>query len=163
MRISSAPGFLRIRKSRPRKTRGPCLRHLFWTLVLVWSATVLAQAPIEPLRRPEEPVGQYTWLLSLGYTPSGQEGMGLDDLGQLYTFTRFSQEWRLTLSGTVQIATGLKTGIEISEQTTLTQEIRRYPNDEVRLSSSSQAISYNLFCEYRLDPKNPWDPRASFS
>ena len=56
-----------------------------------------------------------------------------------------------------------KTGIEISEQTTLTQEIRRYPNDEVRLSSSSRAISYNLFCEYRLDPKNPWDPRASFS
>jgi len=163
VKISGAPGFFCIRKSRLRKTRGPCLRHLFWTLVLVWSATVLAQAPIEPLRRPEETVGQYTWLLSLGYTPSGQEGMGLDDLGQPYTFTRFSQEWRLTLSGTVQIATGLKTGIEISEQTTLTQEIRRYPNDEVRLSSSSRAISYNLFCEYRLDPKNPWDPRASFS
>jgi len=139
------------------------LRHLFWTLVLAWSATVLAQTPIEPLRRPEEPVGQYTWLLGLGYTPSGQEGMGLDDLGHPYTFTRFSQEWRLILSGTVQMATGLKTGIEISEQTTLTQEIRRYPNDEVRLSSSSRAMSYNLFCEYRLDPKNPWDPRASFS
>jgi hypothetical protein len=89
--------------------------------------------------------------------------MGLDDLDQPYTFTRFSQEWRLTLSGTVQMATGLKTGIEISEQTTLTQEIRHYPNDEVRLSSSSRAMSYNLFCEYRLDPKNPWDPRASFS
>jgi len=81
--------------------------------------------------------------------------MGLDDLGQPYTFTRFSQEWRLTLSGTVQMATGLKTGIEISEQTTLTQEIRHYPNDEVRLSSSSRAMSYSLFCEYRLDPKNP--------
>jgi len=89
VKISSAPGFLRIRKSRPRKTRGPCLRHLFWTLVLVWSATVLAQAPIEPLRRPEEPVGQYTWLLGLDYTPSGQEGMGLDDLGQPYTLHVF--------------------------------------------------------------------------
>jgi len=133
------------------------------TLIVFLPFLTLAQVPIEPLQRPEEPVGQYTWRLGLGYTPSGREGVGIDDLGQLYTFTRFSQEWRLTLSGTVQLATGLKTGAEVSEQTTLTKEIRRYPNEEVRLSFSHRSVLYHFFCKSRLDPKNPWDPRASFS
>ena len=50
---------------------------------------------------------------------------------------------RLTLSGTAQVSSGLKTGVEISEQ-------------EVRLSSSHRTMSHNFFCEYRLDSKNPW-------
>jgi len=126
------------------------------TLTVFLPFLTLAQVPIEPLQRPEEPVGQYTWRLGLGYTPSGREGVGIDDLGQPYTFTRFSQEWRLTLSGTVQLATCLKTGVEVSEQTTLTKEIRRYPNEEVRLSFSHRSVLSS-------GSKNPWDPRASFS
>ena len=151
------------RKKKGLSTRISKRSWLTLVLVFIYPATALAQAPIDPLRRPEEPVGQYTWRLGLGYTPSGQEGMGIDELGRPYTFTRFSQEWRLTLSGTVQLATGLKTGFEVSEQTLLIQEVRRYPDEEVRLTSSHRAMLYNFFCEYRLDPKNPWDPRASFS
>ncbi|MGB9757857.1 MAG: hypothetical protein ACPLZE_05290 [Candidatus Bipolaricaulaceae bacterium] len=130
-------------------------------VILALAFPVFAQQPIDPLRRPEETVGQYTWRLSLGYTPSGREGVGVDELGRPYTFTTFSQEWRLTLSGTVQLATGLKAGVEVSEQTVFTQEVRRYP-EEVRLSFSRRAVSSGLFCEYRLDPQKPWDPRASF-
>lgn len=144
--------------------RRPHSMCAFWALILAFILPILAsaQVPIDPLRRPEEPVGQYTWRLALGYTPSGREGVGVDELGRPYTFTRFSQEWQLTLGGTIQLATGLKTGLEVSEQTTFTQEVRRYPDKEIRLSSSHGAVLYSFFCEYRLDPKNPWDPRASF-
>jgi len=130
------------RKKKGLSTRISKRSWLTLVLVFIYPATALAQAPIDPLRRPEEPVGQYTWRLGLGYTPSGQEGMGIDELGRPYTFTRFSQEWRLTLSGTVQLATGLKTGFEVSEQTLLIQEVRRYPDEEVRLTSSHRAMLY---------------------
>lgn len=134
----------------------------------LWAALLLlppllgwAQVSIEPLRRAEEPPGQYTWHLSLGYTPLGREGLGVDELGQPYAYTLFAQEWRLTFGGTVQLATGLKTGVEVSEQTTVTQEVQRYSTEEVRLTKTDRTVLYSTFCEYRMDPGSRWDPRAS--
>ncbi|WP_156890723.1 hypothetical protein [Meiothermus rufus] len=45
----------------------------FW--VLLFLALGLAQAQIDPLRRPEEPPGQVRWSLSLAYTPTGGRGL----------------------------------------------------------------------------------------
>lgn len=136
---------------------------LFLVLLVFYPTFCVSQAPFEPLRRPEERVGQYSWGLAVAYTPMGWEGMGIDELGRPYSYTVFLEEWRLTLSGAVQLATGLKTGMKVSNQTLNRREIRRYPAEEQRLSSTGQEMAYAWFCEYRLDPTNPWDPRASVS
>ncbi len=99
-----------------------------------------AQAPIEPLKRPEEPVGQYTWRIGIGYTPSGKEGLDIDELGRPYSYTSFSQIWQLSLSGSVIVATGLKMSFEIAEQSVVVKELRRYPVGEERLTHTSERL-----------------------
>ncbi|MBC7169367.1 hypothetical protein H5T54_00325 [Candidatus Bipolaricaulota bacterium] len=131
--------------------------------VLLFSLATWAQTPIDPLKRPDEATGEYTWQLGLGYTPSGREGFGVDAFGQPYTFTLLSQEWRLSLIGTVHFGSGWKTGVTVSQSTTTLDEVRRYPWGEARLSSSERKVAYSVFQEWRLDPKNPWDPRVSIS
>lgn len=119
--------------------------------------------PIDPLKRPEEKTGEYTWRVALGYAPSGREGFAVDALGQPYAFTLLSHEWRLSLTGAVHFGGGWKTGVEISQSTTITDELRRYPWGEERLSSTQRGMAYSVFQEWRVDPKNPWDPRVSVS
>ena len=131
--------------------------------VLVLSVIAWAQVPIDPLKRPDEATGEYTWHLGLGYTPSGREGFGVDGLGQPYTYTLLSQEWRLSLTGTVNFGGGWKTGVEISQSTTTVDELRRYPWGEERLSTTRRGMAYAVRQEWRMDPKNPWDPRVSIS
>lgn len=150
-----------------RRTRSPEERGLKapvrWTpvFVLFLSGLALAQVPIDPLRRPEEEPGQYTWRVGLGYTPSGLEGFAVNALGHPYTYTLFSQEWQLTLAGTIHFGGGWKAGLEISESTMTVDEIRRYPWGEERLSTRERKVAYALLQEWRMDPKNPWDPRVS--
>lgn len=131
-------------------------------LMLV-SVTVWAQIPIEPLKRPDEAPGEYTWQLGLGYTPSGREGFAVDAFGRPYSFTLLSHEWRLSLTGTVHIGNGWKTGVSVSQSTTTLYEVRRYPWGEERLSHSERRMEYSLFQEWRINPKSPWDPRVSIS
>jgi len=134
------------------------------TAVLLFSLVAWAQTPIDPLKRPDEAMGQYTWQLGLGYTPSGREGFAVDALGRPYAFTSLSQEWRLSLTGTVHFGGGWKTGVEVSQSTATVDELRRYPwGEEVRLSRTERAVTYSVFQEWRMDPKNPWDPRVSMS
>lgn len=130
---------------------------------LVFPSMMWAQVPIEPLRRPEEGPGAYTWRAGLGYTPAGQEGLGVDGLGRPYAYTRFTQEWRLTLSGTVSLGSWLKAGLELADITTTVEEARSYPFGEERTTSVHRAFAYSASYEWRLDPKSPWDPRASLS
>lgn len=131
--------------------------------VLLFSLLTWAQTPIDPLKRPDEAAGEHTWQLGLGYTPSGREGFGVDAFGQPYTYTLLSQEWRLSLTGTVHFGEGWKTGAAVSHSTTTENEVRRYPWGEERLSSSERGMAYFAFQEWRVDPKNPWDPRVSMS
>ncbi len=133
------------------------------TAVLLFSFLPWAQTPIDPLRRPDEAAGEYTWQLGLGYTPSGREGFGVDAFGQPYGFTLLSHEWRLSLTGTVHFGEGWRTGVAVSQSTTTLDEVRRYPWGEERLSSSERGVAYSVFQEWRIDPKNPWDPRVSMS
>lgn len=131
--------------------------------VVIVSFAAGAQAPIEPLKRPEEAPGEYTWQVGLGYTPSGREGFAVDAFGQPYAYTLFSQEWRLSLMGTVYFGGGWKTGVEIAQSTITVDEVRRYPWGEERLSTTERKGGYAVFQEWRIDPKNSWDPRVSLS
>ena len=131
--------------------------------LLLFSVVTWAQTPIDPLKRPDEAPGEYTWQVGLGYTPSGREGFAVDAFGQPYAYTLLSQEWRLTLVGTIHFGGGWKTGIEISQSITTVDELRRYPWDEERLSTTHRGMAYSVFQEWRMDPKNPWDPRVSMS
>ncbi|MCR4392514.1 MAG: hypothetical protein NUV94_07115 [Candidatus Acetothermia bacterium] len=136
-----------------------------WALLLTLFLPSLlwAQVPIDPLKRPDEAAGEYTWRVGLGYTPSGREGLAVDTFGQPYAYTLFSQEWRLTLAGTIHFGGGWKTGLDLSESTTTVEELRRYPGGEERLSRTHRSVTYSAFQEWRMDPKNPWDPRVSLS
>jgi hypothetical protein len=69
----------------------------------------------------------------------------------------------LSLSGTVHFGGGWKTGIALSESTTTVDELRRYAGGEERLSRTHRDMAYSVFQEWRMDPKNPWDPRVSLS
>lgn len=125
--------------------------------VLVFSLLTWAQTPIDPLKRPDEATGEYTWQLGLGYR------FGVDAFGQPYQFTILSHEWRVSLTGTVHFGGGWKTGIEIAQSATAVDEVRRYPWGEERLASTERGMAYSAFQEWRIDPKNPWDPRVSMS
>ncbi len=138
------------------------MRGIVATLVLL-SVVAWTQTPIDPLKRPDEATGEYTWQLGLAYTPSGREGFGVDAFGQPYTFTLLSHEWRLSLTGTVHFGGGWKTGIAIAQSTTTVDEVRRYPWGEEWISSTRREMAYTVFQEWRMDPKNPWDPRVSMS
>lgn len=162
--VLGGPGVLRgeVRSWRYPLSLGRGARGIVAALILL-SVTAWAQTPIDPLKRPDEATGEYTWQLGLGYTPSGREGFGVDAFGQPYGFTLLSHEWRLSLTGTVHFGEGWKTGIAVSQSTTTQDEVRRYPWGEERLSSSERGMAYSVFQEWRIDPKNPWDPRVSMS
>ena len=125
--------------------------------------TVWAQTPIDPLKRPDEAPGEFSWQVGLAYIPSGREGFAVDSLGQPYAFTTFREEWQLSLTGTVHFGGGWKTGLIISQSTVVVRELRRYPWGEERLSTTVRKMAYSAFQEWRIDPKSPWDPRVSIS
>lgn len=131
-------------------------------ILITWVA--LAQEPIDPLRRSEEQPGEHSWRVSLGYAPSGQDGFGVDELGWPYTYTRFSQEWALTLAGATHLVNWGKVGFAITGSSTTVEEVRQYTDHEVGLPSTRhQRFTYTMFQEFRLDAQNPWDPRITLS
>lgn len=131
--------------------------------VLSLSLLTWAQTPIDPLKRPDEATGEYSWRVSLGYTPSGREGVAVNPSGQPYTFTVLTHEWRLGLIGTVHFGGGWKTGVEVYQITTTAHELRRYPWGEERLTTTDRTMAYSVLQEWRMDPKHPWDPRVSMA
>lgn len=133
------------------------------TVTLLLSAAVLAQVPIQPLRRPEEKPGSYSWQAGLEYTPYGESGVGVDQQGFPYEFVRLSHQLSFTISGAIQIASGFKAGVELAHTTTLVNEKRVYLQGSKELSSVNETFGYSVFYEWRLDPQSPWDPRVSLS
>ncbi|MGY4707744.1 hypothetical protein ACVNPS_08380 [Candidatus Bipolaricaulota sp. J31] len=123
----------------------------------------VSQVPIEPLQRPEEKPGNYSWRVGLGYTPYGASGVGVDEHGVPYEFIRLAHEFRFLLSGTVQISPGLKMGVELVDISTAVEEKRIYPHGTEALNFAQEALGYSVFWEWRMDPQSPWDPRVSLS
>lgn len=123
----------------------------------------MAQAPIEPLQRPEEKPGSYSLKVGFGYTPYGERGFGVDDHGVPYDFVRLTHEFRFFLSSTVQMSSGLKVGVELVDITTWLKEKRTYLHGAEKLSFTQDTLGYSVFYEWRVDPQSPWDPRVSLS
>lgn len=132
-------------------------------IILCLSSLSLPQTPFQPLQRPSESGGQYTWQMNLGYTPSGQEGFGVDEFGQPYSYTRFSQDWQFGISGTLSLNSEWKMGFSGANSTTQHREARKYFNRETDLKSTQHDFMYSISSEYRIDPKSAWDPRLSLS
>ncbi|MCD5408656.1 hypothetical protein LR090_05490 [Candidatus Bipolaricaulota bacterium] len=133
------------------------------TIVALLALATVAQSPIEPLRRPEEKPGSYSWRVGLGYTPYGASGIGVDEHGAPYEFIRLAHEFRFLLSGTVQISPELKMGVELVDISTAVEEKRTYLHGTEELSFTKEALGYSVFWEWRMDPRSPWDPRVSLS
>ena len=148
---------------RRRPSSKPSSPLLVVTVVALLALAAVAQAPIEPLRRPEEKPGSYSWQVGLGYTPYGTSGVGVNEHGAPYDFVRLAHELRLLLSGTVQMSSGLKVGVELVDITTTVEEKRTYLHGTEKLSFTQETPGYSVFYEWRMDPQSPWDPRVSFS
>ena len=142
----------------------PAMRSLLALLLVVClSSFAFAQTSFQPLQRPTESGGQYTWEMNLAYTPSGQEGFAVDEFGQPYSYTRFSQHWQFSISGTVSLSSDWKIGFSGANSTTERKETRKYFDHETDLKSTQHDFAYSMSSEYRIDPKNAWDPRISLS
>lgn len=148
---------------RRRPSSKPSSPLLVVTVVALLALAAVAQAPIEPLRRPEEKPGSYSWQVGLGYTPYGTSGVGVNEHGVPYDFVRLAHELRLLLSGTVQMSSGLKVGVELVDITTTVEEKRTYLHGTEKLSFTQETLGYSVFYEWRMDPQSPWDPRVSLS
>lgn len=148
---------------RRRPSSKPSSPLLVVTVVALLALAAVAQAPIEPLRRPEEKPGSYSWQVGLGYTPYGERGFGVNEHGIPYDFIRLAHEFRLLLSGTVQMSSGLKVGVELVDITTTVEEKRTYLHGPEKLSFTQETLGYSVFYEWRMDPQSPWDPRVSLS
>ena len=131
--------------------------------IVCLSSFAVAQTPFQPLQRPAETSGQYTWQLDLSYIPYGVSGFSVDEYGQPYSYTRFSQEWRLGISGTFVLGGGWKMGFSASDLSTIDKEKRKYADHESDLNSIYHDFAYSISSEYRLDSKSAWDPRISIS
>ena len=148
---------------RRRPSSKPSSPLLVVTVVALLALAAVAQAPIEPLRRPEEKPGSYSWQVGLGYTPYGTSGVGVDEHDAPYDFVRLVHELRFLLSGTVQMSSGLKVGVELVDITTTVEEKRTYLHGTEKLSFTQETLGYSVFYEWRMDPQSPWDPRVSLS
>jgi len=132
-------------------------------LVFCLSGFAFAQTPFQPLQRPAETSGQYMWQVDFSYTPYGESGLDLDEFGQPYSYTRFSQDRQLGISGTLVLGDGWKMGLSAGDLTTIDREKRTYYDHKADISSTNHDFAYSVFSEYRLDPKSTWDPRISLS
>jgi len=132
-------------------------------LVVCSSIFAFAQTPFQPLQRPDDAAGQYKLQLDFGYIPSGRDGFDVDELGQPYSYTRFSQETHVSVSGSVVLAGGWKLGLDLANVTTHTEELRTYFDRAARTSFTRRDFSYSVSYECCLDKKSAWDPRISFS
>jgi len=132
-------------------------------LVVCSSIFAFAQTPFQPLQRPDDAAGEYTLQLDFGYAPSGQDGFDVDEFGQPYSYTRFSQERHVGVCGTLVLAGGWKLGLDLANVSTSTKELRKYLDREEDVSSTLHDFSYSVSYEYRLDDRSTWDPRVSLS
>ncbi len=122
----------------------------------------LAQAQIDPLRRPEETPGRVRWGLSLAYTPTGGTGLGADERGP------FALAW---VEHGVDLGVGLNyaldrawsVGLDLRLGLVWRVEERNYGDGLLRLGESQANGNGTFRLGYRLDPESPLDPRVSLS
>jgi len=121
-------------------------------------------APFDPLRRAEdEGEAQLSWVISLAYHPQGSSGAGYDDLGEFYTFVRFSEQWQSSASMSWSFSPCHKLGTALTQSTTTLFERRQYASSESDETSTSRGFSYSSYYEYRIAPGSPLDPRFRLS
>lgn len=136
----------------------------FATLGLLLStASTLAQAPFDPLQRPDEKRGSYSYKLSLDYTPIGSQGVSMDEKGTPYTFTRFTQGFRLSISGECNLRETFVLTASLSPSLSVRQEDRLYPDRSAIVQETNTSHVASLGFRYRFRPKNSLDPQYALS
>jgi len=132
---------------------------------IVWFVLGDAQTePFDVLRLAEDTSeAQISLDLSLSFHPQGSTGAGYDDLGNLYTFVRFSDQWQSSISVSWSFRPCHRLGAALTRSTTTLYERRLYESTESHETSASSSLSYSSYYEYRVDPGSPLDPRLRLS
>lgn len=138
-----------------------------WSGPVLWSCAVTilslsahAQAiPLDPLRRADDAGGRLAWRLTANYSPHGEQGIRFDVLGEVFEYTRFSSESRLSLACEWRPHGQWKVGGEITQTSFMLSERIAYTSAELEQRESSTERSLLAFLEQRILPSSQLDPR----
>lgn len=113
----------------------------------------------DSLRRAEDMIdSRFTWEARAAYYPSGHEGIGLDENGQCFGYTRFTGECQLGLELKWMFSRAIF-AMDIQETTLEERELRIYSYGLEEVLRSTSQFSYGSYLEFRVDPANQLDPR----
>jgi len=140
-----------------------CLLTVPFIVACVWLCA-LADEPFQVVQRVAEPAGRHLLEVSLGYTPSGTQGIGVSDTGIPYSFTRYAEDWHAGLSLSLQLTDALKVDFGLAERSSSAREQRIYANGEIKTQATQESdFSYTLLHEWRIAEASAWDPRLGIS
>ena len=136
-------------------------------LLLLAFGLALAQSlpePVDPLKRAEPEPGKLTFSASLGYTPSGYRGLGVDPAKGPYTDRVASHGLSADLALSYALSKTLSLGAGLTGSFAYTQTLRTF-TDETRayLDETHTDFISRIALAYRLAPDHPLDPSASLS
>ncbi len=163
-----------LRQAIKPKTIAPAL-----LLLLLAFGLALAQSlpePVDPLKRAEPEPGKLTFSASLGYTPTGYRGLGVDPAKGPYTDRVAGHGLSADLALSYALSKTLSLGAGLTGSFAYTQTLRTFADatrayrDETHTDLIPRiALAYRLAPDHPLDPglslvlRYPWAASASFA
>jgi hypothetical protein len=125
-------------------------------------AGAAAQQPIDPLVRPAEEGGQFSYTLTIGYAPSGRDGAAVNEDGLAYTYRRVSHALNLTLAGRYVATPDLTIGVTLTPALAVSQEERTFADKYLQpIWRSRFDLAASVQAELRIARDTPLDPRVA--
>jgi len=102
---------------------------------------------------------RFGWEVTAAYFPHGREGAGIDVHGNYFTYTRFTGETQLSLSGSWKFIPCVTVGVAVSDCVVEIREHRTYDTGKSEETIVSSQVALASSSEFRLAPGTQLDPR----
>jgi len=124
----------------------------------------LGDEPFQVVQRAVEAAGDCEFKVGLGYTPTGTQGIGVNDRGFPYSYTCYAEDWQAGLSLSLQLTDASKVEFGLAERLSSAREQRMYADGEAEtLATRESDFSYTFSHEWQIAESTAWDPRLSVS
>jgi hypothetical protein len=132
------------------------------TIALLLTCTCMSQHA--SLRREDDVSdAEFIWEFGGAFFPHGSQGVGVDSMGNYYEFTRFTGECQSSVSGTWRMNGAIRLGFALRDSFVEVRELRTYTGGEQEIEDSAVEIGVSSYCELRISPDSPLDPRLRFT
>jgi len=136
-------------------------------LLLLAFGLALAQSlpePVDPLKRAEPEPGKLTFSASLGYTPSGYRGLGVDPAKGPYTDRVASHGLSADLALSYALSKTFSLGAGLTGSFAYTQTLRTFTDETQTYQDTTETeLTPRIALAYRLAPDHPLDPGLSLA